>query len=367
MSGPVAIYVHVPFCPSKCGYCDFNSFAMTGPIQGETVDAMEHEIRTSPRAGRPAKTIFFGGGTPTYLEASQLARLLQAVLDTHPASNETEITTESNPGTVTLEKLGALKEAGFNRLSLGAQSFATQDLVQLGRVHGVAEIAEAVTAARQAGFENLNLDLMFGLPGQNLVRWRHNLDQALALHPDHLSLYGLTIEPNTRFFRYFQRGWLDLPAEDTMVAMYEEAVARMTAAGLEPYEISNFARPGRRCQHNLAYWRAEEYIGYGPGAVGRVGTRRGTNLKHPARYVEAVRAGEPLWFEEEELSDDDLRLERIMLGIRIEEGLDLAQVPLSAAAIASVTEPGWATTEGDRLRLTPAGRHFTSEVAVRLA
>jgi len=349
---------------------------MDGEIVGRTVDAIEQEIRRSPWRGRPAKTIFFGGGTPTFLTADHLSRLLHAVIETHPPIANAEITSEANPGTVDYGKFAAMRAAGFNRLSLGAQSFLPEDLLRLGRVHRGGEVGRAVTAARRAGFTRLNLDLMFGLPGQRLAGWDANLDLALTLRPDHLSLYGLTIESNTRFDRLSRRGMLNLPDEDVQVAMYNRAVERMTAAGLELYEISNFARPGQECAHNLAYWRGEEYLGYGPGAVGCVSDpaagvrRRATNMKHPERYSVAVEAGEitgqALACERETVDADTWRTERLMLGIRLREGISLADLIVDAAARSKCVQRGWIEDDPERLRLTPAGRHVASTVIAEL-
>ena len=366
MMSPIAVYVHVPFCPSKCGYCDFNSYAMQGDIVGRTVDAIEAEIRRTPWAGRPAKTIFFGGGTPTFLEAPQLLRLLDAVREVHPPLSECEITSEANPGTVDIPKFGAMREGGFNRISLGAQSFLDSDLLALERVHKAGDIERAVAAAREAGFDNVNLDLMFALPHQSLVAWRRNLDRALALEPEHLSLYCLTIEPNTAFYKKHLRGQLTLPDDDQQVEMYDECLARTTAAGFHQYEISNFAKPGRECQHNLAYWHTDEYAGYGPGAVGCVERVRYTNLKHPKLYAEAVEAGKKLAFESENLNEDTQRMERIMLGLRLNDGLDLKDLTLDKNGLVTVRQRGWVEEKDDRIHLTPEGRHFCSEVALAL-
>jgi len=363
---PVAVYVHIPFCPSKCGYCDFNSYAMTGPIVEATCAAICSEIAASPWRGRPAKTIFFGGGTPTFVPSEWLIRILVAVFDAHPPVEGCEVTSEANPGTVDAEKFAAMVAAGFNRLSLGAQSFLDTDLVRLGRVHRSGEIERAVGLARDAGFTNLNLDLMFALPGQSRHAWESNLNRALRLGPDHLSLYCLTLEPNTPFYQEHTRGLLIQPDEDAQVAMYDLAVERTAAAGFELYEISNFARPGRECRHNLCYWRAEEYAGYGPGAVGRVGETRYTNWKHPERYIDAVSNGaKPPSFESEPVDEVTLRTEAIMLGIRLTEGVDPVRLAISSEVVGKLADRGW-VEPGGYVRLTPAGRHFCTEVAVEL-
>jgi oxygen-independent coproporphyrinogen-3 oxidase len=367
---PVAVYIHTPFCPSKCGYCDFNSYAMTGPIVGRTVAAIEREIRESPWAGRPAKTVFFGGGTPTFLSGSQLTGLLSTVLETHPPIAGCEMTSEANPGVVDAEKFRMMRQAGFNRLSLGAQSFRDDDLVTLGRVHRTGDIEKAVGLARDAAFENLNLDLMFALPRQNRDAWDRNLRRVLQLAPEHLSLYCLTIEPNTAFHKLVARGELALPDEDEQVTMYEHCLDVMDTHGYRQYEISNFALPGRECQHNLCYWHGEEYLAYGPGAVGVVeeGTtrRRYTNRKHPERYAESVEKGERPAFESEELTPDIRRIETIMLGLRLNEGFDATALNLPEASVSTLVQRGWAEASNGNLRLTRVGRHFCTEAALIL-
>lgn len=371
MNSPVAVYVHIPFCPSKCGYCDFNSYAMDGNILERTTRAIEHEILNSPNAGRPAKTIFFGGGTPTFLSAEQLNRILDAVKQAHPPDGDIEVTSEANPGTVDAAKFADMRQAGFNRISLGGQSFDAHELIQLGRVHHADEIVRAVKSARTGGFENVSLDLMFALPGQNMDSWQRNLDTAVALETDHLSLYCLTIEPNTRFYRLNLRGMLALPNEDKQVQMYEAALATCERAGLIQYEISNFAKPGHQSQHNLCYWRAEEYLGYGPGAVGAFDTPEGrlrqTKIKHPERYCDAVENDEMLACEMEMLSSADVNVERIMLGIRLNEGLARETTVLDQGGLDSAQSRGWISIFGDRIQLTDSGRHFGQDVAVMLA
>jgi len=343
---------------------------MTGDIVERTVRAIVGEIERSPQRGRPAKAIFFGGGTPTYLQESQLIRVFKAVLEAHPPLDGAEITSEANPGTVDMPKFKAMRLAGFNRISLGAQSFLDSDLLTLGRVHRSGDIERAVGAARDVGFDNLNLDLMFALPSQSPRGWQNNLDRALSLEPQHLSLYCLTIEPNTAYYKLHLKGQLDLPDDEQQVAMYDECLARSRAAGYEQYEISNFALPGFECRHNLCYWNAEEYIGYGPGAVGATQTELGrvryTNLKHPDGYCNAVEQSLPLPFESELLNDDILRVERIMLGLRLNSGLPIDGMSLPGPAIKKLVSRDWIEEVGGAIRLTSSGRHFCSEVALEL-
>ncbi len=360
---------------------------MSGEIVERTTAATIREILQSPLRGIPAKTIFLGGGTPTFLSGEQLHRILDAIREVHPPAEGCEITSEANPGTVDIPKFSAMIAAGFNRISLGAQSFVDDDLIRLDRVHKAAEIDRAVTAAREAGFTNLNLDLMFALPGQSMQGWRRNLDKALSLEPDHLSLYCLTIEPNTAFYRQVQRGQLDLPEDDAQVDMYDRCVEQTAKLGFQQYEISNFAKPGHECQHNLCYWESEPYAGYGPGAVGAIpgaafaalngkhaeATRvRYTNLKHPERYCAAIEGGQLLAFESEALEPETLRLERIMLGIRLNQGVRIEAlktegIELGEKSLRKVFELGWIEPYEERLKLTAAGRHFCSEVALELA
>jgi oxygen-independent coproporphyrinogen-3 oxidase len=373
----VAVYIHVPFCPSKCGYCDFNSYAMQGSIVERTVEAICSELRASPWKGRAAKTIFFGGGTPTFLEEGQLLRILEAVMEVHPPIPGAEITSEANPGTVDIPKFSGMYRAGFNRISLGAQSFVREDLIRLGRVHQSDEIGKAVAAAREAGFKNINIDLMFALPGQSLHAWKQNLEFAMLLHTEHLSLYCLTIEPSTRFYRLHGRGMLDLPDDSLQVKMYNLALEVTKEHGFQQYEISNFAKPGYECRHNLCYWYGEEYLGYGPGAVGcfevenphEPATRRMryVNTKHPVHYCSKVEARQNLWCESEILDEQTLNTEKIMLGIRLNQGLNARDLRLNPEGIQKLLEKEWICYDSAQvLKLTPKGRHFCNQVVLEL-
>lgn len=337
---------------------------MQGDIVERTVHAICREIEQSPWRGMPAKTIFFGGGTPTFLSQEQLLRIFDAVLSAHPPISGAEITSEANPGTVDSEKFKAMRDAGFNRISMGAQSFLDEDLIRLDRIHKAGDIERALRSAREAGFDNVNIDLMFALPGQSMAAWNRNLDRAFALETEHLSLYCLTIEPNTAFYKKQLRGELDLPDDEVQVAMYDECLRRAQQAGFGQYEISNFAKPGLECRHNLCYWLGEDYAGYGPGAVGCMNSVRYTNIKHPERYSAAIEQGDPLAFESEVLTPEIRKVERTMLGLRLNNGISLDG--LDPKGVQRVFERGWIVADGDRIRLTAAGRHFCSEVALEL-
>lgn len=360
----IAVYVHTPFCPSKCGYCDFNSYAMQGDIVERTVSAICAEIERSPWRGLPAKTIFFGGGTPTFLAEEQLLRIFDCIVDVHPPVANAEITSEANPGTVDAAKFRAMRNAGFNRISLGAQSFLDDDLIRLDRIHKAGDVERAVQAAREAGFDNVNIDLMFALPGQSMAAWQRNLDRAFSLVTEHLSLYCLTIEPNTAFYKKNLRGELDLPNDEAQVAMYDQCLERAAENGFQQYEISNFAKPGRECRHNLCYWRGESYAGYGPGAVGFMDGVRYTNLKHPEGYCNAIEESQVVQFEQERIEPATWEVERVMLGLRLNEGIPAANLP--QPKVAKLRDRGWIEPREDRIALTPLGRHFCSEVALEL-
>ncbi len=368
--GDLAVYVHTPFCPSKCPYCDFNSYARPEEEHELFTRACEVEIRRSRTRGARVGSVFFGGGTPTFLSVARLARLFSALSETFDIATDAEVTAEANPGTVDAARFTALRTMGFNRISIGAQSFHDDELRALGRVHSSGDIGRAVEAARRAGFLNLSLDLMYALPGQTLERWRESVRAALSFEPQHLSLYCLTIEPGTRFATLARRGLLRLPKEDVQIAMQEEAEDLCAGAALTRYEISNYARPGFECRHNLAYWRCEQYAGYGPGAVGRLGLPQGptryTNLKHPRAYAEAVERGERLWCESEALTEENLRMEKILLGLRLDEGLDSQGLDLSEEALRSLEERTWIRRTEGQIQLTRAGKHFCNEVALAL-
>ncbi len=340
---------------------------MDGEIVARTVSATLTEIDRANHRHRPAQTIFFGGGTPTFLDSDQLGALLKRVCSAHPPLEGCEVSSEANPGTVDAQKFEAMRKAGFNRISIGAQSFVDDDLIRLGRVHRSGEIERAVHAARMAGFENINVDLMFALPDQSLSAWRDNLRRAIDLGTEHLSLYCLTIEHNTQFYKLFQKGLLDLPNDAGQVEMYEIAIEEARAAGLNQYEISNFAKPGKECAHNLCYWRGEEYVAYGPGAVERVGHRRWTHVKHPKLYCERVEQNADLDCESECLNEETLRFERIMLGLRLSEGVHFDSVRPNEAGLRDAIGRGWIEVSDDRMRLTSLGRHYCNQAIVLVA
>jgi len=350
----------------KCHYCDFNSGPAPEAIRGEYVEALAAEIRASAAAGSPARTVFFGGGTPSELTSPQLGRIVAALRETFAFPREDgEWTLECNPGTVGPESLAEIRALGFDRLSLGVQSFHDHHLRALGRIHTAAEAREAVGWARAAGFRRLNLDLIFCLPDQTAAEWQSDVEAALALQPEHLSLYNLTIEAQTEFGRRHRLGQLELPDEDLSADMYEWALDRLAAAGFVQYEVSNFARPGEECRHNLTYWRQEPYLGFGVSAASYRDGLRWTATGSMQRYLRtAARPGGPERAAEERLPPRAAAGEAVMLGLRTAEGADFAAIRRShgvdpaaewADALAQFAADGLLVREGARARLTRRG------------
>ena len=362
---PRAVYVHVPFCRSLCGYCDFYS-VIPAPGAGEPlVDALLSELELRQHRERiRAETIFVGGGTPTVLEPRALERLLAALRELAPDGAPSEFTVEANPATVTPDVAEVLAGAGVTRVSIGAQSFDPADLRVLQRTHEPPQVGQTVAVCRDAGLDDINLDLIFAIPGQTLDRWRGNIDAALALEPTHLSCYSLTFEPGTRLHEQLEAGRVQRLDADLDAAMYELAIDMLAAAGLEHYEISNFARPGRRCRHNLVYWHNQPYVGIGPSGAGFVAGVRYKNVSDVAAYVAAIRAGRLPEAEREQRDADQQARESAMLGLRLVEGLDRAAfaerfgrdpTAYFAHAVARHVERGLLEVTPEKVRLTRAG------------
>jgi oxygen-independent coproporphyrinogen III oxidase len=371
----LGIYIHIPFCVKKCSYCDFNAYAGADALVQPVVDALVKDIGQTPDRGRPVPTIFFGGGTPTFIGSDQLGSTLNAVRNQFRVADNAEISAEANPTTVDASKFAAMFDFGINRLSIGVQALDDRLLPLLDRNHSRAEAEQAVALARDAGFRNVSIDLMFGLPTQTRADWDSTLDRALALGTEHVSVYGLTLEAGTRFERLHAGGKLPLPHEDDELWMYERAIERLTDAGFDHYEVSNFARPGYRCRHNEIYWRNEEYAGFGPGAVSYIGGRRWTKEKHPSRYVGKMRKGDDLTVEEERLNPVAALSETLLTGLRQLDGIPVGPLrarfgidPLEqfAPAIERLSRAGRLIVEDDRMRLTHQGLLFANDVFVEL-
>ncbi len=314
---PIGLYVHVPFCASKCAYCDFASYAGREADIPRYVDAVIREIvRRGAETGHPrADTVFLGGGTPSLLDERQITRILDALHGAFPIEEGAEITCECNPGTLTARLAHALRKAGVNRLSIGAQARQARLLRLLGRIHDWQGVVASVETARQAGFDNINLDLMFGLPSQSVLDFRETLQAAIALSPTHLSCYGLIVEEGTPLCRDIAEGKLALPDEEAEREMYELARHTLAADGFDQYEISNFARPGHACRHNLGCWTRVPYLGFGCAAHSFFEQCRTMN---PSRIDAYLAGDEP---KTERISREEARFESMMLGLRLTRGV----------------------------------------------
>lgn len=289
------VYIHIPFCHQICNYCDFNKVYFKNQPVDEYVESLGKEMRLAvkqnPAAYEKIETIFLGGGTPTSLSPEQLERLLILIEENIPMNHLIEYSTEANPDELTIEKLHVLKKYGVNRLSLGVQSFDQELLRKLGRTHENEHVFETIKQAKNIGFENISIDLMYGLPGQTLEQWNDTLDQAFALELPHFSAYSLIVEPKTIFYNLLNKGKLPLPGEDLEATMYDILMKRMEEQGLQQYEISNFGKESYESKHNLLYWDNEEYAGFGAGASGYLDGVRYTNHGPLKKYMDAVESG----------------------------------------------------------------------------
>jgi oxygen-independent coproporphyrinogen-3 oxidase len=376
---PLSLYVHVPFCASRCGYCDFNTYTATELGEGVRRDTFhEHLIAEIHQAAgqlatnHQVDTVFFGGGTPTLLGADALNQLLASIKDNFDLAPGVEVTTEANPDSVDRRMLDDLKQGGFTRISFGMQSSAPHVLATLERTHTPGASSSAAKAARAAGFKHVNLDLIYGTPGESDEDLQRSLDEVLAAEVDHVSAYSLIVEPGTALARRVQRGEVPTPDDDVAAERYELIDDRLTAAGFDWYEVSNWAKPNAECRHNIAYWRNAAWWGIGPGAHGHLEGRRWWNVKHPHTYAQRVNAGLSPMAEEEFLTADQRSLENLMLGLRMKAGISLDAVPANDDAIAALTEqglldPAALELEPSRLALTRRGRLMADHVVRTLA
>jgi len=366
------LYIHVPFCQAKCAYCDFASYAGGEALFAPYLDAVRHEMRRRQARLPHACTLYVGGGTPTVLPVHDLAALVETARRTFGLDADAEITIEANPGTVDAASLRQLREAGVCRLSLGVQSFDDEMLHTLGRIHTAGDARQAVYDARGAGFDNLSLDLIFGLPGQTMGQWQESVRQALALSPEHLSLYALTVEDDTPFAASIEGGELPAPDEDMAADMYTWAEAALAEAGLIHYEISNWALPGYACQHNLVYWRNEPYVGLGAAAHSWYGGTRRANVRLPRDYISALEKGQDPVAEEEEI-DRALEMgETMMMGLRLlAEGVSFARFvgrfgvsmdDVYGSQIEGLVSRGLLEQMPDRIRLSQRGHLLGNQV-----
>ena len=372
-----SLYIHIPFCLSKCFYCSFSSFPQMGEHHDRYVQSLLTQIRTSyPEKHKKAlETLFIGGGTPTVLRAGKLVEIIETCREVYGFSDDAEISIEANPGTIDRAKLSALDDAGVNRLSVGVQSFNNQDLQVLGRAHRSDKSIQAADDAHEAGFTNISLDLMYGLPGQNVESWEKNLEQAVALHPQHLSLYQLTIEEDTAFYARYLNDSLGLPDDEAILAMEQVTREYLGAHGIEQYEISNYARAGYECRHNIGYWRNEEFVGCGAGAAGFCNGKRYKVITDPLLYCAAVESGEDVIEESEVLSTEASFRETVVMGLRLIKGIDKRRLSdryhltlddQYGSEVTDLVRKGFLEETEDYLRLTVQGRRYANQVMAEL-
>jgi len=370
---PRSAYVHVPFCRHRCGYCDFTLVAGRDDLIESYLAALDREL-DSVAGPMELDTLFLGGGTPTHLSPAQLGRLFELLLARFRPASGAEFSVEANPADVTDERVAVLADAGVNRVSLGVQSFDDAILKALERDHDAATVQIAVERLRRR-FENISVDLIFAVPGQSISLWKDTLQRAIELRPAHVSTYGLTVEKGTAFWSRRQKGLLPSLPDDLEREMYAAAMDELAAAGLEQYEISNFARPGFACRHNEVYWTGKPYLAFGPGAASFVNGVRTTNHRSVTTWIKRVLAGESPVMESERLPPEDAARERLVIGLRRTAGVDLSQFAvetgfsvdqLAAEPIQLHVAAGLLERTPTHLRLTCEGRFLSDSVTVDL-
>jgi oxygen-independent coproporphyrinogen-3 oxidase len=376
---PLSLYLHIPFCSVKCSYCAFNTYTNLEALIEPFTDALIREIQLVGH-GQRVGTIFFGGGTPSLLTPAQFERIMQAIYSAFSVDADAEISLEANPADLSRPYLTALRETGLNRISIGMQSANANELALFNRRHDNDAVVRAVSAARLAGFDNLNLDLIYGVPHQTLFSWETTLGQAIALQPEHLSLYALGIEDGTHMKAWVERGRLPAPDDDLAADMYDLATEMLGAAGYVQYEISNWAKPGRECRHNLQYWRSWDYLGLGPGAHGYANGVRYSVILSPQRYIKGLSeaAGEcpypltPVMDEAATLTREAEIAEALIMGLRLtNEGVSRAAflarfgadlVDLHRDVIDKYVGYGLLTVDDERVRITSQGRMLSNMI-----
>lgn len=381
MNRPLAVYVHIPFCTVKCGYCDFNAYAGMDNLKDAYAAAMVAEVRANAPllAGRRLVSAGFGGGTPGEVPAAHIAAVLEALREHITFDEGAEITLEANPGTVTPAQFHALRRAGVSRLSLGAQSFDPGELQFLDRIHSPEAIVAAVTLARDAGFASVGLDLIYGLPRQTRANWAASVDAAIALSPDHLSTYALTVEEQTPLARRVRDGSVHLPDDDHIATLYEEASETLEAAGYTQYELSNFARKGHQSRHNRVYWTGGDYLAIGAGAHGFLDGERYENVAHPRAYIQAMAAApgapRPALCAASRPGPATAMSDWLSLRLRLLEGFETTEfeqlfgrrlLDVAGPAIDDCAAAGVLAVDETTIRLTRRGRFLHGEVTARL-
>lgn len=376
----MGLYLHVPFCLRKCPYCSFFSVAGNEALQTEYVRAVEGQLQRVIEhdwsEDKKVATIFIGGGTPTILKPELLSGLLAQFHHRFSmVTGEVETSVEVNPATVNFSDLVHLRKEGYNRISIGAQSFSDIELQEIGRPHSVSDAIKTITDTRKAGFLNLNIDLMYGLPGQTVASWTKTLHMAMDQRPDHLAIYELTIEEGTTFEFQQRQGKLRLPSEDEVMDMMSVTEDIVSSAGFTRYEISNYALPGRECQHNINYWRNGWYVGLGPGAVSCLAGRRFKTIEDIGEYCRKIASGEEWWIDIEELDREARFRETVVMGLRMTEGVSMAGLnkrfgldvlDYYRTVLSGLEQQNLIEIQGDRLQLTPTGMNLANQVMAQL-
>ncbi|WP_041121219.1 radical SAM family heme chaperone HemW [Jeotgalibacillus alimentarius] len=366
-----AAYIHIPFCHHICHYCDFNKVFMKNQPVDRYIEMLIREMETVHTHSEPMKSIFVGGGTPTALDAKQLAKLCEGISRVFKISESTEYTFEANPGDLSKDKISVLKAHGVNRLSFGVQSFNDRLLEKIGRNHRTEDVYRSIREAREEGFSNISIDLIYALPEQTLEDFEDTVDRALDLDLPHYSGYSLIVEPKTVFYNLMRKGRLPLPGEDTEAAMYDLLMGKMASKGIHQYEISNFSKQGYESLHNLTYWNNEAYYGFGAGAHGYLNGVRYSNIGPVSKYIQAVEEGKRPVFHEAEVTRFESMEEEMFLGLRKTEGVALPAFKekyheeldhVFRDPLKDMTARGLLEVHQDRVRLTNEGRFLGNEV-----
>jgi oxygen-independent coproporphyrinogen-3 oxidase len=365
------LYIHIPFCLKKCIYCDFYSISDGVALIDSYMSAIGKEIELRKTHIDTLDAIYIGGGTPSILKEKDIAVLMYKIRSTCRVSAEAEISSEANPGTLTDSSIKGMLNAGINRISIGVQSLDDKELSLLGRMHDASEALAAFHAAKKGGFGNISLDLIYGIPGQDLNSWKRTLKKVASLHPEHISTYELTPEKNTVLYERLGEGHLQLPDEDEVADMYYNTIDMLTEGGYEHYEISNFALPGRECRHNLNYWNRGEYLGIGAGAHCLLDGRRIANVSDVRRYIHDVELGALAVEEETLLTVKDEIEETLFLGLRKTEGFNIRLIPgdmmeRMKEALEELSHQGLLELSGSQIKLTRKGLILCNAVIVRL-
>jgi oxygen-independent coproporphyrinogen-3 oxidase len=374
----LSLYIHIPFCVKKCRYCGFYSTSYSPGRADEFLSGLIHEAEMyrNDFSHQPFSSIYIGGGTPTVLSPAQFGLLIKVIREHFPIDDNVEFSVEANPNTATSEKLSFLLAQGVNRLSLGVQSFSDEVLQTLGRLHTGEQASDAFRLAKIAGFRNIGVDLIYGIPGQTAAHWEETLDAAITLKPEHISAYSLSLDDGSLFLREAEAGRFTMPVDEVMAAMYERAVMKLDNAGYGRYEISNFTLPGHECRHNMNYWDRGEYLGLGPGAWSFISGRRYANISDTTEYAQRLSNGGSAVDAQETIGPELSAGEMIFLGLRTMKGLDLLRFEQEYGAdllrrleknAAPLTDAGLLCMTEGRLRFTDRGILLSNEALARLS